>query len=131
MKEYPDRINEIASEVIQDIDPKESEKYGIVTIIMIISITLTFIRIMQECEKNKTSNMSEDEKRQFVLDRIKTLSERKGWYTRMRIKKVLRQNLGKEVYKQYRDTMSNNILNIGSNLCEEDLKLLMEQIWYV
>jgi hypothetical protein len=128
MKEYPDRINEIASEVIQDIDPKESERYGIVTIIMIISITLTFIRIMQECEKNKTSNMSEDEKRQFVLDRIKTLSERKGWYTRMRIKKVLRQNLGKEVYKQYRDTMSNNILNIGSNLCEEDLKLLMEQI---
>ena len=86
---------------------------------------------MQECEKNKTSNMNEDEKRQFVLDRIKTLSERKGWYTRMRIKKVLRQNLGKEVYKQYRDTMSNNILNIGSNLCEEDLKLLMEQIWYV
>ena len=131
MKEYPDRINEIASEVIQDIDPKESEKYGIVTIIMIISITLTFIRIMQECEKNKTSNMNEDEKRQFVLGRIKTLSERKGWYTRMRIKKVLRQNLGKEVYKQYRDTMSNNILNIGSNLCEEDLKLLMEQIWYV
>jgi len=131
MKEYPDRINEIASEVIQDIDPKESERYGIVTIIMIISITLTFIRIMQECEKNKTSNMSEDEKRQFVLDRIKTLSERKGWYTRMRIKKVLRQNLGKEVYKQYRDTMSNNILNIGSNLSEEDLKLLMEQIWYV
>jgi len=128
MKEYPDRINEIASEVIQDIDPKESEKYGIVTIIMIISITLTFIRIMQECEKNKTSNMNEDEKRQFVLDRIKTLSERKGWYTRMRIKKVLRQNLGKEVYKQYRNTMSNNILNIGSNLCEEDLKLLMEQI---
>tara|TARA_E500000331_G_C17173716_1_gene677314 strand:+ start:511 stop:897 length:387 start_codon:yes stop_codon:yes gene_type:complete len=128
MKEYPDRINEIASEVIQDIDPKESEKYGIVTIIMIISITLTFIRIMQECEKNKTSNMNEDEKRQFVLGRIKTLSERKGWYTRMRIKKVLRQNLGKEVYKQYRDTMSNNILNIGSNLCEEDLKLLMEQI---
>ena len=128
MKEYPDRINEIASEVIQDIDPKESEKYGIVTIIMIISITLTFIRIMQECEKNKTSNMNEDEKRQFVLDRIKTLSERKGWYTRMRIKKVLRQNLGKEVYKQYRNTMSNNILNIGSNLCEDDLKLLMEQI---
>ena len=128
MKEYPDRINEIASEVIQDIDPKESEKYGIVTIIMIISITLTFIRIMQECEKNKISNMNEDEKRQFVLGRIKTLSERKGWYTRMRIKKVLRQNLGKEVYKQYRDTMSNNILNIGSNLCEEDLKLLMEQI---
>ena len=131
MKEYPDRINEIASEVIQDIDPKESERYGIVTIIMIISITLTFIRIMQECEKNKTSNMNEDEKRQFVLGRIKTLSERKGWYTRMRIKKVLRQNLGKEVYKQYRDTMSNNILNIGSNLSEEDLKLLMEQIWYV
>ena len=128
MKEYPDRINEIASEVIQDIDPKESERYGIVTIIMIISITLTFIRIMQECEKNKTSNMNEDEKRQFVLGRIKTLSERKGWYTRMRIKKVLRQNLGKEVYRQYRDTMSNNILNIGSNLCEEDLKLLMEQI---
>jgi len=128
MKEYPDRINEIASEVIHDIDPKESERYGIITIIMIISITLTFVRIMQECEKNKTSNMSEDEKRQFVLDRIKTLSERKGWYTRMRIKKVLRQNLGKEVYKQYRDTMSNNILNIGSNLSEEDLKLLMEQI---
>tara|TARA_Y100000385_G_scaffold109502_1_gene113706 strand:+ start:3897 stop:4283 length:387 start_codon:yes stop_codon:yes gene_type:complete len=128
MKEYPDRVNEIASAVIKDIDPKESERYGIVTIIMIISITLTFIRIMQECEKNKTCDMTEEEKRQFVLQRIKTLSERQGWYTRMRIKKVLRQNLGKEVYKQYRDTMSNNILNIGSNLSEEDLKLLMEQI---
>lgn len=128
MKDYPDRVNEIASQVIKDIDPKESEQYGIVTIIMIISITLTFIRIMQECEKNKICDMSEDKKRQYILDRIKTLSERKGWYTRMRIKKVLRQNLGKEVYKQYRDTMSNNILDIGSNLCEEDLKLLMEQI---
>ena len=79
MKEYPDRINEIASEVIHDIDPKESERYGIITIIMIISITLTFVRIMQECEKNKTSNMSEDEKRQFVLDRIKPcLKEKAG-----------------------------------------------------
>ena len=66
--------NEIASEVIQDIDPKESEKYGIVTIIMIISITLTFIRIMQECEKNNCFDLSISANDTCLANVLRTLS---------------------------------------------------------
>jgi hypothetical protein len=123
MKEYPDRINEIASDVVKDVD---TEKYGIITIIMIIGITLTFIRILQECDKNK--NLSEADKVDALQKRLKELSERRGWYTKLRIRKVLRQHLGKEVYKEYKDLISNNLLDIGKSLNKQDLQLLMEQL---
>lgn len=123
MKEYPDRINEIASDVIKNVD---TEKYGIITIIMIIGITLTFIRILQECDKNK--NLSEADKVDALQKRLKELSERRGWYTKLRIRKVLRQHLGKEVYKQYKNLISNNLLDIGKSLNKQDLQLLMEQL---
>jgi len=126
MKEYPDRVNEIAGDVIKNIDPKESEQYGIITIIMIIGLTLTFIRILQECNKNKDA--TEEEKLEQVYSKAKELSSKKGWYTKLRIRKVLRQHLGKEVYKQYRNTISNNILDLGNQLSKEDFKLLMEQL---
>lgn len=123
MKEYPDRINEIASDVVKDVD---TEKYGIITIIMIIGITLTFIRILQECDKNK--NLSEADKVDALQKRLKELSERRGWYTKLRIRKVLRQHLGKEVYKEYKNLISNNLLDIGKSLNKQDLQLLMEQL---
>lgn len=123
MKEYPDRINEIASDVIKNVD---TEKYGIITIIMIIGITLTFIRILQECDKNK--NLSEADKVDALQKRLKELSERRGWYTKLRIRKVLRQHLGKEVYKEYKNVISNNLLDIGKSLNKQDLQLLMEQL---
>ena len=123
MKEYPDRINEIASDVVKDVD---TEKYGIITIIMIIGITLTFIRILQECDKNK--NLSEADKVDALQKRLRELSERRGWYTKLRIRKVLRQHLGKEVYKEYKDLISNNLLDIGKSLNKQDLQLLMEQL---
>lgn len=126
MKEYPDRVNEIASDVIKDIDPKESEKYGIITIIMIIGLTLTFIRILQECNKDKELN--EEQQIEFLRNKAKEISKERTWLTKLRIRKVLRQHLGKEVYKQYRNTISNNILDLGNTLSKEDFKLLMEQL---
>lgn len=126
MKKYPDRVNEIASDVIKDIDPKESEKYGIITIIMIIGLTLTFIRILQECNKDKKLN--EEQQIQFLQNKAKEISKERTWLTKLRIRKVLRQHLGKEVYKHYRNIISNNILDLGNTLSKEDFKLLMEQL---
>lgn len=107
--------------------PKEENFGSIIAILMIISITLTLVRVLQECNKNKVSEQSTaKDKYSLYGAEIKNYSIRKGWFTKMRIKKLLRQKMSKEQYYKYSLSLSEALLSIGENLTDDEVITLVE-----
>jgi len=97
------KVKRVGERVMKQAGIPEEEQFGsIIAILMIISIILTLIRVLQECNKNKLSaDCTEQDKYSLYAEEIKNYSIRKGWFTKLRIKKVLRQNMSKEQYAKY------------------------------
>lgn len=118
-----EQIKKIAEEIIESSDlPKD---YGsIILILGIVSIILSTIRIIQECNKNKEFSNEQDEI-QFYKNKIRELSNRRGWYTKMRIKKLLRNEMNRDDYKQYANSIVEAILNYGEKLSTDECTFLI------
>jgi hypothetical protein len=106
----------------------EDEKFGsIMAILMIISITLTLIRILQECNKNKkTDQLSATDKYNLYGSEIKSYSIKRGWFTKLRIKKVIRKQMSSDQYKKYGSALLDSVLNTGENLKDDEVITLVE-----
>ena len=124
MMENQEKLKEIASRVLQKAnyqsdDSVETDEHGsVIAVIMIISTMLTLITIIQECNKNKD--------KQFYANRIRDFSVRRGWFTKMKIKRVLRRELAPEDYKKNAASLVNAILDEAATMKEEDLITLLE-----
>lgn len=124
-----EKLKNIALKILDQTNmPKNStHTFDPFTILMIISIILTLVRILQECNKNKLSNScSLADKCSLYGEEIKQYSIRKGWFTKMRIKKLLRREMKKEDYEKYSLSIVNSILNTGEVLTDEEVQTLVE-----
>lgn len=122
------QLNAIASKVLSKSGIPQEEKFGsVIAILMIISIILTVIRVLQECNKNKLpNNCSAADKYELYGQEIKEYSLRRGWFTKMRIKKILRQKLNQEQYEKYSLSLLNALLDTGENLNNQEVLCLVE-----
>ena len=122
------QLKHIGSKVLAKAGIPEEEKFGsIIAILMIISIILTVIRVLQECNKNKLSgNYSAQDKYDLYGQEIKEYSMRRGWFTKMRIKKILRKELSPDQYSKYSLSLLNALLDTGENLNNEEVSSLVE-----
>jgi hypothetical protein len=124
-----DNLKNIAIKVLNKTSLHKDDQYGftVITILMMISIILTCIRILQECNKNKLSaDCAISDKYKLYGEEIKTYSYRQGWFTKMRIKKVLRREMSPEDYNQHGLSVVMALLTIGENLTEEEIITLVE-----
>lgn len=124
-----DKLKVIATKILEKSNIPKDDNYGfaIVTILMIISIVLTCIRILQECNKNKLSTAStSQEKYSLYGEQIKFFSDRKGWFTKMRIKKVLRREMSREDYEKYSLSILSALLDTGEVLTDDEIITLVE-----
>lgn len=123
-----EKLKNIAETIRQQANIPEEEKFGsIIAILMIISIVLTLIRVLQECNKNKlSSSCSSEEKTNLYGSEIKSYSIKRGWFTKMRIKKIMRSNMSKEQYSKYSLPLLSAILNKGENLKDDEVITLVE-----
>jgi|688.fasta_scaffold17291_5 hypothetical protein len=122
-------LQNIAQKVLDKIDQSKEKTHGsIITILMIISIILTVIRVLQECNKNKMSNFTGENKTTYFANEIKETSIRRTWFTKMMLKKAVRKQLDKEQYKKYGMQLVNAILTTGEELKEEELITLAEAV---
>ena len=123
------KLKNIAIKILEKSQIKKDDQYGfaIVTVLMIISIVLTCVRILQECNKTKlSSDCSADDKYALYGEQIRTFSKNRGWFTKMRIKKVLRRELNKEDYAKYGLSILSALLDTGETLTDDDIKTLVE-----
>jgi len=123
-----DELNNIAEKIRKESGIPEDEKFGsIMAILMIISITLTLIRILQECNKNKkTDQLSATDKYNLYGSEIKSYSIKRGWFTKLRIKKVIRKQMSGDQYKKYGSALLDSVLNTGENLKDDEVITLVE-----
>ena len=126
-KEVNEPLKNIAEKVLDRIPDKDPEKFGsVIAILMVISIILTVIRVIQECNKKKIQLFNRRQKTEFYGQEIKNLSLRRSWFTRMTVKKVIRKELSPENYKAYGVALMNAILDTGETLTEDEIKTLVE-----
>ena len=124
-----DRLKVIAIKILEKSTLPKEDNYGfaIITILMIISIILTVVRIIQECNKNKLKGLSSSQDKYTLYgSEIKAYSSRRGWYTKMRIKKLLRRELKPADYEQYGFALLSALLDMGETLTEEEVVTLVE-----
>lgn len=124
-----EKLKAIAIKILEKSNVSKDSNYGfaIVTILMMISIILTCVRILQECNKNKlTAQSTAQDKYAMYGEQLHTFSERRGWFTKMRIKKLLRKELSPAQYQQYSFQLLNALLDIGANLTDDEVQTLVE-----
>lgn len=122
-----EKLESIAKNILKQANLYDEERYGFaITILMIISIILTCIRIIQECNKNKTNNFSRGDLVSEYKRQIIDFSKARGWFTKMRIKKIIRREMTPEDYRSYANALLNAILDYGETLTEEETITLME-----
>lgn len=122
------KLKAIAEKVINNAGLSDDEKFGsVMAILMMISIILTVIRVLQECNKNKASKLSTtQEKYSLYGDDIRNFSKQRGWFTKMRIKKIIRRELSKEDYNTYSIPLLGALLNIGETITDDEVITLVE-----
>lgn len=124
-----EKLKAIAIKILEKSRVPKEDNYGfaVVTILMIISIVLTCVRILQECNKNKLSDQSTaEDKYSMYGEQLHTFSERRGWFTKMRIKKILRREMKKEDYEKYSLAILGALLNTGEILTDDEIITLVE-----
>jgi hypothetical protein len=122
-----EKLEQIAQKVISNIkNQNKDDNFGfIVTVLMIISIVLTCIRIIQECHKNKRFE-EVSEKGQFYSEKVHTLTRFPNWYARHKVKKIVRKELSPEDYKLYGLDLTDALFVTGADLTEEETQTLVE-----
>lgn len=124
-----EKLKNIAINILEKSNMPKEDNYGfaIVTILMIISIILTCIRVIQECNKNKLPiNCSTQDKCQLYGEQVRLYSKKRGWFTKMRIKKIMRREMNTEDYQKYSMSILSAILDSGETLTEDEITTLVE-----
>ncbi len=123
-----EKLKAISAKVLSRAGVPEDEKFGsVIAILMMISIILTVIRVLQECNKNKLSdNYTAQDKYNLYGSEIKEYSSRRGMFTKMRIKRILRRELSKEQYAKYGMQLLNAMLDTGADLKDDEVITLVE-----
>lgn len=121
------KLKLIAEKVLSKAKLDKNEKFGsVIAILMIISVILTAVRILQECNKNKTESLAKGDKYSLYGKEMRLFSSRRGWFTRMRLKKVIRKELSREDYIKYSIPLVEAILDTGESLTDDEVITLVE-----
>jgi hypothetical protein len=122
-----EKLKAIAEKVLKQANVPNDEKFGsVIAILMMISIILTVIRVLQECNKNKTKDMTTENKYAVYGENIRDFSKKRGWFTRLRIKRLIRKELTKEEYNKYGIKLTEALLDIGEKLKDDEVVTLVE-----
>jgi len=120
------KLSNLAQKIITKANIK-NENYGFdpITIIIVIGVILSLIRVIQECRSKRRKN----DKMSEALDlrhTIVNLSIKDNWLNNYRVNKILKQHLSKQQYKQYGVSLKNAIMEVGKNLNDEESLTLLE-----
>lgn len=128
--EEEDIIQLLAKEVYEKTNNKieQSTLYGIdpLTMILIIGIIVNVIRVIQECNKDKSRGLPKGEQATLLSTDIKYRAFNSGWFTKLRLKKIIKKHLNKEQSNKYADPLLATLLEVGKTVKEEQVSALLE-----
>jgi len=121
-------LEKIAKKVITNMELPKEKDYGIdpITIIIVISVILSLIRVIQECRKNRQLVKDKNEYALLMKRDIQDAILKDSWLNRLRLQRVIKKNLSKDQYKAYGKALQYSIMGTGINLTEDEVYTLME-----
>ena len=123
-------LEKIAKKVISNMNLSKDQDHGIdpITIIIVIGVILSLIRVIQECKKNRKLLKDKHESAALMKKDIQEVILKNSWLNRIRLQRIIKQNLTKEQYKTYGKSLQNSIMETGINLTEDETYTLMEAV---
>lgn len=119
-------LENIAKRIIQNANVTDPKCGSVILVLTVISVILSLVRVIQECNKKETSSLSSSqEKTTIYQSEIKSLSIRRGWFTKMRIKKLIKKELSSEDFERYGLNLVDSIITAGENITTEDTQTLI------
>jgi hypothetical protein len=121
-------VEKIAKKVLNNMQLPKDENHGIdpLTIIIVISVILSLIRVIQECRKNRQLVKDKNEYASLMKRDIQDAILKDSWLNRLRLQRVIKQNLTKDQYKAYGKALQHSMMGTGINLTEDEVYTLME-----
>lgn len=121
-------VEKIAKKVLNNMQLSKDENHGIdpLTIIIVISVILSLIRVIQECRKNRQLVKDKNEYASIMKRDIQDVILKDSWLNRLRLQRIIKQNLTKDQYKAYGKDLQHSIMGTGINLTEDEVYTLME-----
>ena len=115
------QMEDLAIDVLSRQDLPQDKFGSVIMIIMMVAILVNVIRVIQECNKN-----SKLDKVLLYKQHIRELSDRRGWFTKMKLRKLIRRELKPEDYKEYGWQLVDAILEKGASITDEEVLTLLE-----
>lgn len=121
-------LDKIAKKVIDNMKLPKDQEYGIdpLTIIIVIGIILSLIRVIQECRKNRKLLKNKQESASIMKKEIQEVILKDSWLNRLRLQRIIKKDLTKDQYKVYGKSLQNSIMETGINLTDDEVYTLME-----
>jgi len=123
MKQPNEKMKTLAVDVLSTQDLPQDKFGSVIMIIMMVAILVNVIRVIQECNKNKTQD-----KVLLYRQHIQEICTHRGWFARMRLRKIMRRELKPEDYKSYSGSLTKAIFDKGERITEDEVKTLLEVI---
>tara|TARA_B100000497_G_C7544849_1_gene329613 strand:+ start:143 stop:529 length:387 start_codon:yes stop_codon:yes gene_type:complete len=119
-------IENIAQDVVNSSCKKSSNYGNPLMIIMMIGIILNLIRVIQECNDQELSKINQNEKEEFVQNKIKELCTKRTWYNKLRMRRIIKNHMSIKEYKQNQEEIVDGILNKGLTITKQQVSKMME-----
>lgn len=122
------KLEKIAQKVLDNVKQPDTDDHGIdpITIILVISVILTLIRVVQECRKQRNLLKNQTEAALLLKRDIQDIIIKDSWFNRRRLKKIIKNTLSSDQYGVYGTALQNSIMETGVNLTDEEVYTLME-----
>jgi|688.fasta_scaffold465994_1 hypothetical protein len=121
-------LDKIAKKVIDNMKLTNDKDYGIdpITIIIVIGVILSLIRVIQECRANRKLVKNKQEIASMMKKEIQEVILKNTWLNRLRLQRIIKKNITKDQYKIYGKALQNSIMETGINLTDDEVYTLME-----
>lgn len=124
-------LENIANKVLVKVNPSYNQDNcgSVILILTVISIILSLIRVIQECNKNKLTNLfTGQDKAQLMTQEINNICLKRNILTKWRLSRIVKQKLSPGDYKVIGSQLQQAIMDVGCNLTEEECLVLLEEL---
>ena len=121
-------LEKIANKVIKKINvPPQDQYQSVILVVMIISVILSLIRVMQECDNKELKLLlNKKDQAQVMQQSVKNICIKWNLLNQWRLKKIIKQKLSPEDYKNLGDQLKKAIMDVGVDLTDDESLTLME-----
>lgn len=121
------KLEAIGYKILNKIDNKPKDEHGsIILVIMVVSVVLSLIRVIQECNSKNLALLNRSQQRQLMVESMKSIVIKRTLINQWRLKRMLKHKLSPQDYRLYGQSLQQAIMDTGAHLTDDEILTLLE-----